>query len=225
MPAARYKLLGTYCTPAFRYGQRVDDLRRGDVRIVGLSASRIPWPIGQTTRAKSLVLYRDLARAVRRESSLAVCYWWGVGAEAVWKWRKALGVPAKTEGTLARHTAHGKSRAGRKAVAAMHATARDPGRRAKIAAAKLGKPRPAHVIAAVRKANLGRPLSAETRRKQSESQRRRGNRPPWLNPAWAVWEDKAIARMAARDAARVTGRTIYAVYSRRHQLGLTRGGG
>src|SRR4029434_3535585 len=36
--------------------------------IVGLSAGRIPWPIGKRERAKSLVLYRDLAGAVRRES-------------------------------------------------------------------------------------------------------------------------------------------------------------
>ena len=29
----------------------------------------IPWPIGQTHRAKSLVLYRGLARAVRHDYS------------------------------------------------------------------------------------------------------------------------------------------------------------
>jgi hypothetical protein len=72
MPSARYKLLGKYRAPSFRYGQRVDDERRGDVQIVGLSAGRIPWPIGKRERAKSLVLYRDLARAVRRESVVAI---------------------------------------------------------------------------------------------------------------------------------------------------------
>jgi len=43
MASARYKLLGKYRTPTFRYGQRVDDERRGEVRIVGLSSGHIPW--------------------------------------------------------------------------------------------------------------------------------------------------------------------------------------
>src|SRR5262245_30832007 len=41
------KLLGTYRTPAFDYGDVVTCARRGDVRIVGLSEAPIPWPIGQ----------------------------------------------------------------------------------------------------------------------------------------------------------------------------------
>jgi hypothetical protein len=66
---ARHKLrFGPYHTPRFRYGQRVECLARGDVTIVGLSDGRIPWPIGQARRGKSFVLYRDLARAVRREA-------------------------------------------------------------------------------------------------------------------------------------------------------------
>jgi hypothetical protein len=56
--------------------------------------------------------------------------------------------------------------------------ARDPERRRKIAESKLGKPRPRHVIEAVRAANLGRKLSNETRRKMSLAPKRRGTRPP-----------------------------------------------
>ena len=41
MPAARYRLLGKYRTPAFRYGQRVNDARRDEVRIVGLNTERL----------------------------------------------------------------------------------------------------------------------------------------------------------------------------------------
>ena len=67
MPAARYKLLGKYRTPNFRYGQRVEDERRGEVWIIGLSAGRIPWPIGLGPGGRSLVLYKDLAKAVKRE--------------------------------------------------------------------------------------------------------------------------------------------------------------
>ena len=139
MPSARYKLLGKYRTPTFRYGQRVEDERRGEVRIVGFPAGRIPWPMGQTKRTKSLVLYRDLARAVRRESVVAIGYWWGVGANAVRKWRKALAVQYNNDGTTASRVAHGKSKANRPALAAMHAKAQDSERRAKIGVAHVGK--------------------------------------------------------------------------------------
>jgi len=80
------------------------------------------------------VLYKDLAKAVKRESEIAVRYWWGVGVGAVWKWRKALGVPRVNEGTRSRLVAFGKSKAHRPAIEAMHAKARDPVRRDKIGA-------------------------------------------------------------------------------------------
>src|SRR5262245_61084116 len=96
------KLLGSYATPAFDYGDVVFCERRGDVRIVGLSDAPIPWPIGQRLpkgRARALVLYGALARAVKRESAEAVAYHWGVGVYVVWQMRKALEVGALTEGT------------------------------------------------------------------------------------------------------------------------------
>jgi len=66
----RHRLhFGPYATPRFRIGQPVEDLRRGTVRIVGMSDGPIAWPVGQQERAKSLVLYRGLSRAVRRESA------------------------------------------------------------------------------------------------------------------------------------------------------------
>jgi len=51
-------------------------------------------------------------------------------------------------------------------------------RRAKIAAAKLGKPRPPEVIEALRRANLGKKLSAATRAKMSATHKRLGTWPP-----------------------------------------------
>ena len=66
----RHRLhFGPYATPRFRIGQRVEDARRGLVRIVGLSDGRIQWPIGFGPGGLSLVLYRDLARAVKRETA------------------------------------------------------------------------------------------------------------------------------------------------------------
>src|SRR5262245_16647749 len=92
-------LLGSYSAPAFRYGEEVEDERRGTVRVVGLSSAPIPWPGGQQGRRKTLILYGALADAVRRESAAAVAHHWGVGHDTVWKWRKALGVGQMTEGT------------------------------------------------------------------------------------------------------------------------------
>jgi hypothetical protein len=174
----RHRLhFGPYATPRFCIGQRVEDERRGFVRIVGLSDGPIPWPIGQTQRAKSLVLYRGLARAVARESNAAVAHWFGVKGQTVTKWRRALGI-RRTEGDKRLRMAIGKSPAMLTALAAMHAKARDPVRRAKIAAAKLGKPRPPEVIEAMRRANLGRKLSAATRAKMSAAHKARGTWPP-----------------------------------------------
>ena len=53
---------------------------------------------------------------------------------------------------------------------------KDPERCAKIAASKLGKKRPPHVIEAMRIGRTGKPQSAETRRKMSISQQ--ANRGP-----------------------------------------------
>jgi hypothetical protein len=45
------RLLGSYSTPTFSYGDVVRRARlETDVRITGLSAAPIPWPIGQTCR-------------------------------------------------------------------------------------------------------------------------------------------------------------------------------
>src|SRR5262249_26605268 len=108
-----------------------------------------------------------------------------------------------------------------------HAKSRDPeadaARREKIAAAKRGKPRPRHVIEAMRKANLGRKHTGEARAKMSEAHRARGTRPPWLGPPWSPKEDALVRRLPAAEAAARTGRTLAAVYSRRRALRLPDG--
>ena len=167
----------SYRTPSFRYGQKVECLARGEVEIVGLTDAPVPWPIGKTLRAKSLVLYRDLAQAVRRESNLEVCRLFGVTPQTVSKWRKVLGVEQINPGTLRLRVAHGRSLAGRVGLEAMWAKARDPGRRRKILQ-QLGaaSPGPAHVIEAMRQANLGRPPAH--RAKIGKAHKRRGTIPP-----------------------------------------------
>jgi hypothetical protein len=78
--ADRFRLLGTYKTPRFRYGRQVSCDVRGWVSAVGLSAGPIPWPVGKRGRGKALVVYGHLARAVGRESAVAVARAWGITA-------------------------------------------------------------------------------------------------------------------------------------------------
>jgi hypothetical protein len=218
----RCKLLfGPYKTPRFRYGQRVFCDVRGWVKIVGLSAGRIPWPKGRRpgqARESAIILFDCLVDAVRRESAQAIRYWWGVGSDTVWKWRKAVDAEPTNEGTRRLKHEHalepGITEARRKAWS----KARDPERRRKIAAAKLGKARPRHVIEAIRKANLGRPLSEEHRRKLSAIHK--GRRPVG---GWQEWEDKLLETLPTIEVARRTGRTLIAVYCRRQELELPDG--
>jgi hypothetical protein len=89
-------LFGPYRPPRLRRGDRAFCLYRDcEVRITSWSDGRIPWPkclpIG--TRGQPTLLVTDvLLRAIRRESSLAVQYWVGVGPAQVWSWRRAFGV-------------------------------------------------------------------------------------------------------------------------------------
>jgi hypothetical protein len=77
--ATRFRLhFGPYRTPRFRMGAVVEDELRGAVRIVKLTDAPIPWPIGKAEDGRlALVVYGALAKAVRRESGVAVCHWWG----------------------------------------------------------------------------------------------------------------------------------------------------
>ena len=76
---------------------------------------------------------------------------------------------------------------------------------------------------ALRKANLGRKLSEETRKAMSQVHKARGTRPPWLKEPWTPEEDALLPKHSAAEIAKRTGRTLSAVYCRRSQLGLSDG--
>jgi hypothetical protein len=139
--ADRFKLLFGPChTPLFRYGDVVFCERRGDLILCGLTNGPIPWPIGKKREkrlsARSIVLYGDLVKAVRRESAQAVAHWWGVSKITVTLWRRALDVGPSNEGTRRLRHDHFEepwALAGRRKQIEK---ARDPARRAKIGAAR-----------------------------------------------------------------------------------------
>lgn len=215
----RFRLhFGPYQTPRFRIGDVVCDEVRGLVTIVGLTDARIPWPIGKRGRAKTFVVFDGRAQAIQRESNQAVCHWWGITPQTVTKWRKTFGIHRTNEGSTQLNRDWTTKVRHPKALPAIRAKARDPERCAKIAASKRGKPRPRHVIEILRKANLGRHPSEETLHKMSEAHKRRGIRPPAAGVSWTPEEDRLIYALPVREVSRRTGRSMSAVYGRRHQL-------
>jgi hypothetical protein len=80
-------------------------------------------------------------------------------------------------------------------------------------------PRPAPSTPALK----GAVPSAETRRKMSEAQRRRGARPPKAGRPWTAEEDALVKALPAREVAARTGRTLSAVWSRWQALGMPDG--
>ncbi len=205
MPAPKVHF-GPYKTPRFKIGATVTCKIRGDVEIVRMSDGRIPWPLGKRKgeRGVTFVIYRGLAKALRKESNIAVQYHWGVAPCTVSKWRRELNIDRNTEGTRAAFVAHGKSPAIKRALKKAHAKARDPVRREKIAASKRGKKRPRHVIEAMCDGRLGKPHSAETRRKMSEAHRKRGTYPPAAGKRCTEKEDTIMTQYPTDQAARRT---------------------
>ena len=72
--AERFRLLGKYRTPRFRIDRTVFCEVRGEMVITGMTDAPIPWPIGKCGRGRhTLIVYKDLAKAARRESEQAIC--------------------------------------------------------------------------------------------------------------------------------------------------------
>lgn len=97
-----------YTAPALNRGARaMCRYRDADVIITSWTDARISWPKCRRPDThgggSGLLVDEELARAVRCESVLAICYWWGVNYSVVWKWRKALGVERFNEGSAKLH--------------------------------------------------------------------------------------------------------------------------
>jgi hypothetical protein len=219
----RFRLLfGPYPTPRVRYGRVVMDDIRGEVRVVGMTAGRIPWPVGQRGRAKAPVVYAGLARALRRESSLAVAHWWGVTVNTVRVWRRALGVPPLTEGTRRLYRLHYPEVITPAVFTEAIRAANTPEANAKKGSGWRGKKIPDQM-----RKNLdrtGRPNSPAARAKMSAAQKTRGRVQRGANgPPWTEEEDALLDRLSPAAVAAATGRPLSGVYLRRKRLRRARG--
>jgi hypothetical protein len=94
--------------------------------------------------------------------------------------------------------------------------------RAKRSAAMRGEAPPRSVIEAARLTRLGTKHTAETRRKMSETHRRRWRLTP-RSEAWTKAEDALLRRLPASEVARRTNRSIQGVKARRRRLGIPDG--
>jgi hypothetical protein len=214
----RLRLLGKYRTPRFRIGRTVFCEVRGEMVITGMTDAPIPWPVGRRGReCPSLVVYKDLAKAVRLESNQAVAHGWGIHPQTVTKWRRLLGVERATEGTFRLQSEYTKEPRAVEAFAKAHSKARDPERCRKISEAHRGKPKPQHVMDAMHEAWRGKRHTEESRRKISEANRRNGR----LVPGTIVWtpeDDERVRTLPVEEVVRRTGRSLIAVYARRSRL-------
>ena len=222
----RFRLLDSYKTPRVRIGTVMScEYRDCDVIVVSYSDAKIPWPVGRRkgTSARTLVLFGGLAEAVKRESNQAVCHWFGVTPQTVCHWRKALGVGLTNDGTHRLRSDYQKEPAAKMALAKAQAKSSDPGRRRKLSAAFKGRKPPQHVIEAAHKARTGMKHTATARAKMSAARRKWGKNWAPGGPVYTVAEDEILRTRPAPIAAKLTGRTLTSVYSRRLKLGLADG--
>jgi len=198
---------GPYRMPRFRIGGKLDCKHSGPIRVVAISNAPQQWPLGQVPGHRIPVLCGDLVLAVKSEAASDVAIAWGVAVNLVTKWRKALRV---------------RESAGERLLRSERIKASDPKRARRIGRAFRGKRRPRHVLEALRRSHLGKPLSQAVKAKISATHRRLGIRPPGRQPAWSAREDAVVRNRPPAEAAKTTGRTVRAIYNRRHFLCLTR---
>ena len=200
----RFKLIGgPYYPPRTDRGRFLVCELRGKVKVGGYSDAPIPWP--RIWQRRSLVLCGDLVRGLRTESVLAVAYHWGLSRAIVSYYRQQFRIERYTLGSY---------RLFRKTIDA----ARTPAARAKLVAAREGKPSLQSAASRERLRTIqSLPKPAEFKRRESERLRRRfallGPFPRWTPDQIAL-----IGTMQDREVARRTGHTLMAVRAKKFAI-------
>ena len=224
--ADRFKLLhGPFRSPRCRIGGKLFCEVRGWVPVRAMSDGRIVWPMTIRTKGGGkpfLIVCGDLVKAIRRESAIAICHWWGVTAQTVTVWRKALGVEQYNEGTRRLSRDWTPERLPPEVQERARTKANSPDANAKKAAWHKGRPVSDKVLAALAKGRK-RVNSPAARQKHSETNKQRGIRPP-VGRLWTAEEDALLGTLKDSEVAKLTGRTVCSVRSRRCDLGRQRRG-
>src|SRR5262245_36159973 len=92
---------GPYVPPVTIVGTYVECLVRGRVKVAGVSAGRVAWPIGERGGKRELVVFKGLAAALRQEDAAAVAAWWKVPMVKVKGWQATV---QKQPARSGRHT-------------------------------------------------------------------------------------------------------------------------
>jgi hypothetical protein len=193
----RYRLLhGPYAAPQCRVGRTLYcQFRRRELKVGGLTDAPVPWPFARQPGPRSLILCGELVLAVRVESASAVAAHWGVGRETVGRWRKALGVPFFNEGTRQLYQDVIPEKVNLEALTVARKASRTPKARAKMSAARKGRPLNPEFRAAAAEA-ARRPKTERFKQITSRRMRRewaQGKRQP--HAPGRPWSDVEVARL------------------------------
>ncbi len=204
-----------------RRGDRLFCEIRGTVKVGGYHDAPIPWPRLAKGGSHTLILCRDLVKAVRLESKIAVAYHFGVSEATVQGWRRALGVAAYNPGSQQLFRRIALSRDDDRLEIARK-NSKTPPALAKASASLKGRIQSPATIKAVRKA-ARRPRSDVWKKKMAAYWRDRGHPPghPELK-FWTPEEDKLLGTATDAAIGLLMGRSGWAVSSRRAVLGIPR---
>jgi hypothetical protein len=222
----RLKLLyGPYVPPKCRLGDKLlCEYRDREVTVGGITDGRIPWPYARGPGRQGPILCGSLILAVRSESEIAVAYHWGVCTTTVKKWRRALEVPAVTNGTRSLFIGYGFERLVTPENKAKSKEAMGSEEvRAKIRASCIGRKLPPKTAAALLEA-AKRPKSEEWKRGQSARSRTMWDNPEEHGlPAQHPWSDEDIALLGTKsdkEVGKVLGLPEHVVVYKRRSLGI-----
>jgi hypothetical protein len=224
-------LFGPYKAPPLKRGDKAFCLVRDwPVMVIGWSDARISWPrcirLDPSSGRSGLLIDDELGRAIRHESATGVAYWWGLHRRTVLVWRKALGVTrTNNEGThrlilraiaktLKARFGDGLGRSSRRGSSAFPARGR-PAVWTRDEIVLLGALSDAEVAQ-----RTGRSPSAVLKKRASlgrPAMTRQGG--AYRTRFWTAEEDEAARTLSPQEAARVTGRSLRAVYKRKPYLG------
>lgn len=100
-------LFGPYLPPRHHKGSWITDEIHGLVQVNGWTNGPLSWPTRKWPSGgpRSIAVTKDLVRAIRQESEVAVAHWFGVSTKKIRELRRELGVSRNTIGTLHQHAA------------------------------------------------------------------------------------------------------------------------